>query len=48
MTMYKGLFSDTFFQCEADTEAEAQAKMKEELLKKIAADDEPLIVWEDA
>lgn len=43
--LYKGLLPDHFFECIADSEEDAQQKMKDMLLKQIQEGDELFIVW---
>jgi len=42
---YKGIYPDKFLECEAETEQEAQEKMKQILLESVQNDEEPVIVW---
>lgn len=44
---YKGIYPDKFLECFAETEEEAQRKMKQLLIESIQADDEPIITWEE-
>lgn len=46
MTKYRGLFGDYFEDVEANSEEEAQQKMKQILIKDITEDTEPFTVWE--
>lgn len=45
MKKYKGIYPDKLLECEAETEQEAQEKMKQMLLAQIQEDEEPVIVW---
>ena len=47
MKTYKGIYPDKFLECVADTEAEAQIKMKQLLIELIQESDNPIIIWEE-
>lgn len=44
---FKGIYPDKYLECEAETEDEAQKKMKELLISLIQKDDAPIIVWDE-
>ncbi len=44
---YEGLCPDTFYTCEAETEAQAQEKMKALLLKELEKCPDPFIIWRE-
>ena len=46
MKRWKGFFEDTFLECDAETEEQAQLIMKKKLLDRILNTDEPMMtVW---
>lgn len=47
MKKYKGIYPDKFLECEAETEEEAQEKMKKLLIASVQEDDSPIIIWDE-
>lgn len=43
--IYRGLFGDWFHDIEAESEADAQNKLREALIAKLDTAKEPFIVW---
>lgn len=46
MNSYRGLFADWFVNVEAESEADAQNKMREALIAYLNANREPFVLWE--
>ena len=47
MKKFKGIYPDKFLECEAETEEEAQIKMKKLLIEEIEKDMSPIIIWDE-
>jgi len=47
MKKYKGIYPDKFLECEAETEQEAQEKMKQMLIESVQEDESPIILWDE-
>lgn len=45
MKHYRGIYGDTFLECDAENEEEAQRILKEMLIEMITMENEPFIIW---